>query len=650
MDSRRILEQGKQYNNNRNNFNSAAGTVRGTGAAGTSFKEGFYGIASTDVDASINKVNSAEQSVLNAKKSLFDTYTTSLSNAKKALSDKINAYATSMKSSQLNYNLFSNRLPDTENIKVNSGEQCINSSVFTAANSGYAIDPAFNAAYPTPPAGASAGTANFSSFSKAKEACQTWAYDSKKPLFGVTKKTGGGYNCYTGAARDTTTLSPYVFEKVAYNIASSNDARHGGLFANGQIGIYNGTKKDIESNKRFYGSLTSGIGIGMTYSGESSCDIWNGGRIVPSSITASYGRNCNNVGNVKPMKVRYVIIFSSNNYDAYIQISQLAVYAFVQGLSINVAKKSNLPNSSDSSTHNIYVRDEMSPELNRYRAVDGTLAARNPEERFYHSASAHGSNYWSLDLGQEYSVYKIVYYNRKDSLQNRANGMRLVLRNNNNTDIASYLFNSNLIQEFNINASTATILGPNVPATTFNYDIINPTEANRTYSSVAGLTQNDIIGSSVPDSVNAKSTLNFEGSWKPVSTSKTNPNQHLTINLVNSTAVAGVVIQPPADIASSNQYVTKFKVQYWNTALTPAGWSYVKNAGNNNPDGIDSEFVGISSGSTYATINSVNFGLDTYNTTVANTPLTYNTTKIRIIPTDWINAISMRAAVLKIKP
>jgi len=693
MDSRGIFEQGKQYNNNRSNFNSGRGTGAavtgtsaagtsaagtsaagtsaagtsaagtsaagtGTSAAGTSFREGFYGIASTDVDASINKLNRAEQSVLNAKKSLFDTYTTALSNSKKALSAKINEYAKSMQSSKLNYNLFSNRLPHTEDIKMNSSEQCINSAVFTAANSGYTIDPAFNIAYPTPPEGATAGTANFSTFAKAKKACQTWAYDSKKPLFGVTKKHGGGYNCYTATARDTTALPPYVFEKVAYTIASSNGATFGGLFANGQIGIYNGIKKDIESNKQFYNNSISGSGMDTTsFGGVSSCDIWNGGRIVPSSITASYGRNCNNVGNVKPIKVRYVRINASkNNFgESHIQISQLAVYAFVQGVSINVAKKANLPDASDSSSsHNISASDHRANNMPA-QAVDGTLATRSIDggEGGYHSKDSSTSNYWLLDLGKEYDVYKIVYYNRKDCCQSRANGMTLVLQDKNAKIIASYSFNSDLVQDFNINASTATILGANAAAPTFNYDIINPPEANRTYSSVFGLGGTNVIGTSVPDSVNAKSVLsNGNGSWRPIDTSKTNPNQHLTIDLVNSTTVAGVVIQAPVDMDTSNQYVTKFKVQYWNTTLTPAGWSYVKTSGNDGPDGFDKEFTGLTGSPnrpTRETVANVNFGMNTYNTTLPpNTPLTYNTTKIRIIPIDWNNAISMRAAVLKL--
>jgi hypothetical protein len=57
-------------------------------------------------------------------------------------------------------------------------------------------------------------------------------------------------------------------------------------------------------------------------------------------------------------------------------------------------------------------------------AIDGQLSSR-PYPYGYHSASGSKDEWWRLDLGQEYSVYQVDYYNREGCCPWRAKGMTM---------------------------------------------------------------------------------------------------------------------------------------------------------------------------------------------------------------------------------
>ena len=639
--SNSFLSQGKEFA-----LNNIKKVQKAFQSSGT--REGFYGIASTDTSSNFNILNASELETLNSKKMLFDKYTTDLSNASMALNKKINTYAKNMSENKMgvNYNLFTNSLLYTEDILVDSSDQCVNSSELKTTGSGFAIDPAFNAAYPPISQGRGKPDVNFTSFMSAKEACKLWAYDSKKQLFGVSNRTGGGYDCYT--SNNAPSPKPaYLYEQVAYTVASSVGANKGGIFNNGQIGVYNSAQTN--PTIVFDSSTTK-------YSGYSGCDKWTGGKIKPSSITASYGRNCNNLPeSIKPIKIRYVLVLPAPGRN--VQMSQIAVYAIVKGLSVNVAYNNNgrvaRPGYKvEYSGH--YSEKKMSGELHKYHEmypVDGVLATRNLDEGIFLSQpSFGGNNFWRLDLGQEYNVYKIVYYNTSFRPE-RSYGAVIQLYKNNSQLAAQYLVTGDLVQSFDV--SSAISPSANASGVAATYSIINPPNNKRIYSSIFGVPRQRDIGSvttdalttyyenqaSVPYNPTWNSEINFEGSWMPAANQTT---EYIIMDLDIATDVAGVVIQPPYDVVN-NFFVTKFKVQYWNTTKLPPTWTYVTVGGNTNSDAVIAEFSGIDYGiNRYDTQKMAPFGINT-NT---NKQLTYRTTKIKIIPTGWNVAIAMRAGIL----
>lgn len=136
-------------------------------------------------------------------------------------------------------------------------------------------------------------------------------------------------------------------------------------------------------------------------------------------------------------KVRYIKVFFDPPIDGTIQISQLAVYSKC----INIA-----PNGTPSAL-NTYGFDTSA----NY-PIDGTLEAR-AFPFIYQSYEPSNFGYWLLDLGQEFFVDKIVYYNRSDSNSDRANGMLIATYGknfpNNSVPLKQFILNSDLIQTFN---------------------------------------------------------------------------------------------------------------------------------------------------------------------------------------------------------
>lgn len=118
-------------------------------------------------------------------------------------------------------------------------------------------------------------------------------------------------------------------------------------------------------------------------------------------------------------KVRYVT-FHQGTSD-YLVISQLAVYA-ADAPDINIAPKGK------ASASNLY-----GPFFSAESAIDGTLAAKKFENvtspTGYHSLNKNPDNYWKLDLGQDFNLSKIVYYNRNDGYNSRAIGTYITLEN-----------------------------------------------------------------------------------------------------------------------------------------------------------------------------------------------------------------------------
>jgi len=335
-----------------------------------------------------------------------------------------------------NYNLFINK--PLNNSQINASPyvngSCISNGISNAALAGLtdASTTGFDAAYPD----------NFANALDAKQACKLWAADTQnyssssssssnptETYFAITKNSDNKFKCFTGNALSGTP-SQYTVKKTAYSVASSNDATRGGLFLDGTLGVYNHIRPELPPDpSNPYNVKTSFL---APLAGYTTCDKFIGGALNVDSINATLGANCTNTTNL-PVNVRYIYIQASPTVrDSYIQISQLAVFGFINGVGQNVASKLVNSNASAScgngaSYTNGYPRGYKGSDPNT--AIDGILSSR-PWPSIYHSATVLKTEWWKLDLGKNYPIYQIDYYNRADLASWRAQGMLMQLFDN----------------------------------------------------------------------------------------------------------------------------------------------------------------------------------------------------------------------------
>ena len=161
--------------------------------------------------------------------------------------------------------------------------------------------------------------------------------------------------------------------------------------------------------------------------GYDKCDRFVGGSINKQSIIASFGTNCSNT-TFEPINIRYIKIEANpalkhHRYGNYIQIRELVVNAFVNGIKVNVAPLGKTTTNSEWGRNNRSIH-----------ANDGTTST------MFHSRYNDANNYWSLDLGQDYLVSDIIYQNRPDWTGYRAKGMKMILKSNNETEYKPIIF------------------------------------------------------------------------------------------------------------------------------------------------------------------------------------------------------------------
>ena len=391
-------------------------------------KEGF-GILGPN--ASVDGMNASELLSTTDLTRTFNTGITQNSTVNTALNAKRTSYLGSPASysKNRNYNLYINsNFKNVSDITATpDAVGCV--SIDTITGTGGLIDTgaAWLTAYPV------TGTqGNFASVADATNACKLWAADASHNTFAITKNANKNYKCYTGSNLSTAKKA-YTHKTVVLNLANDISATRGGLFADGTIGIYNSQNNSSGTdpyNKKFL--LNGPIKI-------TGCDTWNGGGVNSSSIRASYGVNCSNITN-PPLNVRYISIIG-NGRDV-IQIAQLAVFGFVNGVSQNLAR---LP----SVTTTVLSTFERYGDPHKNKAIDGVLQAR-VFPNIYHSNGTGSSEFWRLDLLQDYPVYKVVYYNRIDCCSQRAKGMTIILAGVGTEK--KYTLNEQLVQSFDVTA------------------------------------------------------------------------------------------------------------------------------------------------------------------------------------------------------
>lgn len=132
---------------------------------------------------------------------------------------------------------------------------------------------------------------------------------------------------------------------------------------------------------------------------------------------------------------RYVRVKASKTVSGSpcLQIAQLVVIdKNGQNVALNKPTEATNPNA---------------PESNSQKAVDGTMGPRTYPD-IYHSQGVPPTwqcsrdAYWMVDLGDNFDIVKIIYYNRYDCCQERAKGMMLELLDQNRAVVRSTIFPS----------------------------------------------------------------------------------------------------------------------------------------------------------------------------------------------------------------
>jgi hypothetical protein len=346
-----------------------------------------------------------------------------------------------------NYNVFVNTPMDYDQIIATpyAGGGCVRKNFLSSSGLTDASTTGFNNAYP----------GIFSNAQDAINACKIWAADSQprtssstnpsKTYFAVSKDSTNAtkFKCYYGNSI-TGTPTNYTQKVVAYQVANSMDANMGGLFYDGTVGVYNtNTSTTVISNPYNIQAVPL-----TALTGYSSCDKLKGGGINVNTVSATLGANCTNITS-KTVPIRYIRVTSGGDY---IQISQIVVLAFVNNVQTNVATRGTATSGNGSNVTNIGYDGTNVPRI----AIDGTAAARQYPYG-YHSPSNQRTEWWQVDLGQEYLVSEVIYYNRAGCCNDRARGMRMTFGNNNNAPVS--------VKDPDSGASTQTLTFKNADMT-----------------------------------------------------------------------------------------------------------------------------------------------------------------------------------------
>ena len=448
--------------------------------------EGYRGIMGPITE--IDSMNASDPDFLNKT-----TYNNNLAQGIATYNTKYNALTsatndylgmTSLYGENKNYNIFVNTPMEYSSItaSVYTGGGCIANnpsstsqySALTAAGLTDTSSKGFDEAYPNNFPNTLGGTV------RAMNACKLWAADSQVPSssstnpdntwFAITKYITDPvtklqkFKCFTGNALQTTP-NPYMVEKVAYTIASTSDATRGGLFMDGTVGVYNNNANTTAANiNNPYKISTPFL---APFDKFTKCDKFFGGAVNTNSISASLGVNCSNT-NGTPVNIRYVFVNtnrkqSSSQDNGWIQISQLAVFAYVNGTGRNVSSRVNNNKAvahSGNGPGYTNQTDSAYSGTNINTPIDGNVASRD-WPYIYHSVTKSTNEWWSVDLGQEYPVYEITYYNRKDCCWYRAVDMTIQFKDgagslvtvkdsNGNATQTLTIPSTALVQKFNI--------------------------------------------------------------------------------------------------------------------------------------------------------------------------------------------------------
>ena len=247
-----ILDQGADYLKNK--FKKVehilSNIISSTSVSNT---EGFEGILGPN-DVMRNKINSDYSDTHNRMNKITNNIG-HYNNSRKKYNDKTKEYLGDTDNfRERNYNIFINSLPNPNinDPKTSNYSSCVSTE---SLETSMPHDNKFNEVYPQSITiqkleneyeDTEIKGSNFDSFEKAKQACKTWAVDSNKPRFAISKTpstddSGSFYRCHVGT-KEQSDNSIYTKPQLAYVLVNGQSgtgprATSGGLFANGLIGV-----------------------------------------------------------------------------------------------------------------------------------------------------------------------------------------------------------------------------------------------------------------------------------------------------------------------------------------------------------------------------------------------------------------------------
>ena len=203
-------------------------------------KEGFYSGGILGENAQMNNTINRETEITGKKVSSLNSNISNYNGSYKVLKEKTEDYLNNQTNVDMkkNYNVFINRTLNQSEINPTNIKGCVLKSNLLSGSTDFSSTDsnAFDSAYP----------ANFTNFNDAKNACKLWAADNSKKYFAVSiDNTTNPYKFKCNVANTLpSTVNQYAKEKKLYTVLSNDNVNvnAGGLFNNGQIGIFNNSK------------------------------------------------------------------------------------------------------------------------------------------------------------------------------------------------------------------------------------------------------------------------------------------------------------------------------------------------------------------------------------------------------------------------
>lgn len=345
-----ILNQGLDYMSNKfNKFNKI------TSIFSPSVKEGFNfrGIlgSNTNMNAKIERDKNNINNMTYGLNSRISDYNISRNNLRKKQIEYLDNSNDTI--TRRNFNMFINSIP---NPSISSYNACVDT---TSLNVNMAPDTNFNTAYPLITDADGNQQSNFSTFADAKEACKTWAIDSNKTVFALSKDQTNDkqYNCHVG---DNPSTALYTRATKAYELVdgSSDGANRGGLFKNGLIGVYTSNDTSTTTQTKDFSYLLENLlktpkPYKIAQFGVSTNNIWyrsgwednkkQNGNTFPDRSAQWIWDNANNYGLTKNM-----YYFYTNNSGSDIQAKlHIMVDNYINKFVFNGVEDTTLINQRD---------------------------------------------------------------------------------------------------------------------------------------------------------------------------------------------------------------------------------------------------------------------------------------------------------------